>query len=157
MFNYTYPGNVPLNTAAETAVGAYMRGAWAAFSRDPFDVLTNYNPDNNTAWPKYWLEDKTGTIARLDWDNQTGPNLVSVNFDANSSSGGNMTASDPYATACLPPNATTSPTTTTGYGTSTSSASTLETLITATTIPTVTPGNGSGSSIVPLGVNRGRN
>ena len=44
-----------------------MRGAWAAFARDPFNGLTSYG------WPEYSA--KEPSLVRLAYRNQTGPNV----------------------------------------------------------------------------------
>lgn len=45
-----------------------MRGAWAAFARDPYNGLGSYG------WPQYSANDST--LVRLAYNNQTGPNLA---------------------------------------------------------------------------------
>lgn len=58
----------PAATAAEVAIGSYMRGAWAAFAKDPVHGLTNYG------WPAYVYEEET--LVRLAWSNETGTNVA---------------------------------------------------------------------------------
>jgi carboxylesterase type B len=89
------------DTAEEVAIGMYMRGAWAAFAKDPVKGLINYG------WPQYSPD--ADTLIRIGFNNQTGPHLVKGST---------------YDEGCLPgsspPNTTTSgggaatPTTTTG-------------------------------------------
>ncbi|KAB8300033.1 hypothetical protein EYC80_000272 [Monilinia laxa] len=65
----------PPDTTEQTAIGKYMRGAWAAFAKDPENGLTNYG------WPKY--EPGKDTLIRLGYNNQTGANLASPSlYDA---------------------------------------------------------------------------
>lgn len=65
----------PPDTTEQTAIGKYMRGAWAAFAKDPENGLTNYG------WPKY--EPGKDTLIRLGYNNQTGTNLASPSlYDA---------------------------------------------------------------------------
>lgn len=56
------------DTPEEEAIGAYFRGAWAAFAKDPYNGLTSYG------WPQYSANEST--LVRLAYDNQTGPNLA---------------------------------------------------------------------------------
>lgn len=62
---------VSANTDAETAIGKYMRGAWAAFAKDPKAGLKSYAG----GWPVY--APLLDTLVRLGFQNQTGTNLVS--------------------------------------------------------------------------------
>ncbi|KAI9649067.1 hypothetical protein NHQ30_001634 [Ciborinia camelliae] len=62
-------------TTEQIAIGKYMRGAWAAFAKDPENGLTNYG------WPKY--DAGKDTLIRLGYNNQTGTNLASPSlYDA---------------------------------------------------------------------------
>ena len=64
---------IPASTPAEVAIGSYLRGAWAAFAKDPVHGLSNYTGGNGTGWPTY---DPVGeTLVRLGYQNQTGANL----------------------------------------------------------------------------------
>jgi hypothetical protein len=67
LFNNT-PSFFISDTPEEDAIGAYMRGAWAAFAKDPVNGLVSYG------WPRYSTEDST--LVCLAYDNQTGPNLA---------------------------------------------------------------------------------
>lgn len=65
----------PGPTEAEISIGNYMRGAWAAFAKDPVNGLTNYG------WPTY--NTSQDTLIRLAYDNVTGPNLINpYRYDA---------------------------------------------------------------------------
>lgn len=65
----------PAPTEAEIEIGNYMRGAWAAFAKDPVSGLTNYG------WPTY--NTSQDTLVRLAYNNQTGPNLINpYRYDA---------------------------------------------------------------------------
>lgn len=72
-----------------------MRGAWAAFAKDP------YNGSSSYGWPKYSAQQST--LIRLAYRNQTGPNSgVGEEFDgkcrAFSAADGSATASSTSAT-----------------------------------------------------------
>jgi cholinesterase len=74
LFN-TAPSNPPA-TEEYIAVGDYMRGAWAAFAKDPVKGLTNYG------WPSYSVS--SDSLIRLAYENKTGTNAVSPSlYDAN--------------------------------------------------------------------------
>lgn len=60
------------NTRAENAIGRYMRGAWAAFAKDPAHGLLKYG------WPLYVADENT--LIRIGYKNHTGPNLAAGNF-----------------------------------------------------------------------------
>jgi len=65
----------PGATQAEISIADYMRGAWAAFAKDPVKGLTNYG------WPTY--NTSHDTLIRLAFDNVTGPNLINpYKYDA---------------------------------------------------------------------------
>lgn len=65
----------PPETTEQVAIGKYMRGAWAAFAKDPENGLTNYG------WPRY--EAGKDTLIRLAYNNQTGTNLANPSlYDA---------------------------------------------------------------------------
>jgi len=65
----------PGPTEAEISIANYMRGAWAAFAKDPVSGLTNYG------WPTY--NTSQDTLIRLAYDNITGPNLINpYRYDA---------------------------------------------------------------------------
>lgn len=63
------PG-IPPSTDAEIDIGDYVRGAWAAFAKDPTDGLRSYRG----GWPVYNPMDKT--LIRLAYENKTGTNLA---------------------------------------------------------------------------------
>ncbi|KAF7904343.1 hypothetical protein EAF00_001677 [Botryotinia globosa] len=66
----------PPETTEQIAIGKYMRGAWAAFAKNPENGLTNYG------WPKY--DAAEDTLIRLAYDNQTSTNAASpALYDAN--------------------------------------------------------------------------
>lgn len=65
LFN-TAPSTPPA-TAEEISIGNYMRGAWAAFAKDPSKGLANYG------WPAYGTGD---SLVRLGYNNITGTNAV---------------------------------------------------------------------------------
>ncbi|KAL2148983.1 hypothetical protein VTH82DRAFT_1669 [Thermothelomyces myriococcoides] len=81
------------NTPEEDAVGRYMRGAWAAFAKDPVRGLERYplKAANNTGdngkgkgkgggegWPKYVAGEQT--LVRLGWEGKAGASLVRGDF-----------------------------------------------------------------------------
>jgi carboxylesterase type B len=68
LFNTTPPS--PPQTPAEIAIGDYMRGAWAAFAKDPVNGLNTYEG----GWPRY--QNGNETLIRLGYNNLTGPNLA---------------------------------------------------------------------------------
>ncbi|KAK0120271.1 hypothetical protein ONS95_011676 [Cadophora gregata] len=71
LFNNTPSGGVvPNNTEAEIKIGAYMRGAWAAFAKDPVGGLGSYEE----GWPRYVPGRET--LVRLGYQNLTGANLA---------------------------------------------------------------------------------
>lgn len=75
----TWPtGNsLPAVTDAEASIGAYMRGAWAAFAKDPANGLSNYQG----GWPKY--SPSGNTLVRLAYNNITGTNLgMAADYEA---------------------------------------------------------------------------
>jgi cholinesterase len=66
---------VPGATQAEISIGNYMRGAWAAFAKDPTSGLTTYG------WPTY--DTSQDTLVRLALNNVTGANLINpYKYDA---------------------------------------------------------------------------
>jgi hypothetical protein len=66
------PGNgIPPATDEEIAIGNYMRGAWAAFAKDPIAGLSSYA----SGWPVY--NPGNETLVRLAYMNLTGTNLAS--------------------------------------------------------------------------------
>lgn len=121
--NFPPAGNgVPASTDAEISIGNYMRGAWAAFAKDPANGLKNYQG----GWPTY---DPAGnTLIRLAYNNVTGTNLAMPNvydsacltkFAYNGTSNGTATT-----TATAKPTGS-------GTGTSSSASSTVSTPATA--------------------------
>ncbi|CAL3969340.1 hypothetical protein PZA11_006090 [Diplocarpon coronariae] len=73
LFN-TAPDSIPA-TEAQVSIGNYMRGAWAAFAKDPSNGLTKYG------WPRY--DTSQDSLVRLAYDNITGPNLINpYRYDA---------------------------------------------------------------------------
>jgi len=68
----TTPG---ASTADEVSIANYMRGAWAAFAKDPKQGLTKYG------WPEY--DTKKDTLIRLGYENITGVNVINpYRYDA---------------------------------------------------------------------------
>ncbi|KAM0806934.1 putative Carboxylesterase [Seiridium cardinale] len=65
----TVTQTVHTNTDAENDISSYMRGAWAAFAKDPEKGLLSYGG----GWPQYSPDQNT--LIRLAYSNQTGPNL----------------------------------------------------------------------------------
>ncbi len=71
LLNNFFPGpGIPPSTEAEVDIGNYIRGAWAAFAKDPEDGLRSYRG----GWPTYNPGDKT--LIRLAYENKTGKNLA---------------------------------------------------------------------------------
>jgi cholinesterase len=64
---HTQPASIP-DTPAEVSIGAYMRGAWAAFAEDSENGLSNYG------WPVY--NSLGNNLVRLGYNNVTGANLA---------------------------------------------------------------------------------
>ncbi|KAH7124980.1 carboxylesterase [Dactylonectria estremocensis] len=62
------------STSEQVAIGDYLRGAWAAFAKDPAHGLLAYED----GWPKY--EPTEETLVRLAFENQTGTNLALGNL-----------------------------------------------------------------------------
>jgi hypothetical protein len=63
-------GTLPDNaTDREKRVGDYIRGAWAAFAKDPEKGLSCYEG----GWPVY--ESGKETLIRLAFNDKVGPNL----------------------------------------------------------------------------------
>jgi cholinesterase len=63
-------GGVPASTDAELSIGSYIRGAWAAFAKDPVNGLNSYQG----GWPQY--TPSGNTLIRLAYNNMTGTNLA---------------------------------------------------------------------------------
>jgi carboxylesterase type B len=70
----TIPQVVVANTAAETSIAKYLRGAWATFAKDPVKGLLTYG----TGWPHY--STNGSTLIRLAYNNVTGTNLAIGNM-----------------------------------------------------------------------------
>jgi cholinesterase len=96
--NFPSATGVPTTTPAEASIGDYVRGAWAAFSKDPINGLNTYG------WPKY--NPSGDTLVRLAYNNVTGTNLampvlydgacatkLAVNVTANSTASATATVS----------------------------------------------------------------
>ncbi|KAH8649770.1 carboxylesterase [Ilyonectria robusta] len=66
----TVPQEPVPSTLEQVAVGDYLRGAWAAFAKDPKQGLVAYAE----GWPKY--KPMQETLVRLAFDNQVGANLA---------------------------------------------------------------------------------
>ncbi len=70
----TVPATPP-PTQAEISIANYMRGAWAAFAKDPQNGLSNYG------WPSY--NTSHDTLIRLAYNNITGTNVINpYKYDA---------------------------------------------------------------------------
>lgn len=65
----TVPQTVEASTDAENNISSYMRGAWAAFAKDPQQGLLSYGG----GWPIYSAGDNT--LVRLAYNNESGTNL----------------------------------------------------------------------------------
>lgn len=66
----------PASTPEEISISSYMRGAWAAFAKNPAEGLTKYG------WPSY--NTSGDTLIRLAYDNNTGTNAANPYlYDAN--------------------------------------------------------------------------
>ena len=61
---------IPNNTDAELSIGDYIRGAWAAFAKDPVNGLSSYQG----GWPQY--SPSGNTLVRLAYNNVTSMNLA---------------------------------------------------------------------------------
>lgn len=61
----------PGSTQQEVQFANYMRGAWAAFAKDPVNGLNNYEG----GWPQYDVSEET--LIRLAYNNLIGTNAVS--------------------------------------------------------------------------------
>ena len=124
IFNTSAPpaglsAGIPPATDAENMIATYMRGAWAAFAKDPVNGLNSYQG----GWPQY---NPTGnTLIRLAYNNQTGTNLaMPVLYDAacNASFPVNSTGSGTAnSTATSTGSTSTATSSSGGTGTSTSS------------------------------------
>jgi cholinesterase len=68
--NFPTGNGVPNNTAAETAIGSYLRGAWATFAKNPTSGLETYED----GWPQY--NPNQQSLIRLAYQNLTGNNLA---------------------------------------------------------------------------------
>ncbi|KAF4614294.1 hypothetical protein G7Y89_g15443 [Cudoniella acicularis] len=116
----TAPSSPPATTE-EIAIGNYMRGAWAAFAKDPVNGLTTYG------WPSYSASNDS--LIRLAYNNLTGTNAVNPSvYDANCIYV-NVSNVDPNAyTAILGPSTTA---TSSGSSKPTGSATTTSSVATA--------------------------
>ncbi|KAL2069387.1 hypothetical protein VTL71DRAFT_14066 [Oculimacula yallundae] len=71
LFNNTPSGGgIPASTEEEIKIGAFFRGAWAAFAKDPKQGLSTYEG----GWPMY--NPGGETLVRLAYQNMTGTNLA---------------------------------------------------------------------------------
>jgi carboxylesterase type B len=70
----TFPapgGGIPPPTKDEIETGKYIRGAWAAFAKDPEDGLRHYGGGHG--WPVY--KPGTASLIRLAWNGKPGLNV----------------------------------------------------------------------------------
>jgi cholinesterase len=68
---------IPATTSEEASIGRYLRGAWAAFAKDPVNGLSYYK----CGWPLY--NPARETLIRLAYENVTGANLANPSlYDA---------------------------------------------------------------------------
>ncbi|KAH6657018.1 carboxylesterase [Truncatella angustata] len=70
----TIPQTVSVSTPEETSVAAYLRGAWAAFAKNPIGGLSDYEG----GWPQYSTDGDS--LVRLAYNNITGTNLAPGNY-----------------------------------------------------------------------------
>lgn len=71
VFDYIPQGpGIPHQTPEQISTGKYVRGAWAAFAKDPKEGLKSYED----GWPLY--NPTEDTLVRLAYNNQTGANLA---------------------------------------------------------------------------------
>ncbi|BCS26843.1 uncharacterized protein APUU_51554A [Aspergillus puulaauensis] len=71
VFDYIPQGpGIPDQTPEQISTGKYVRGAWAAFAKDPKEGLKGYED----GWPLY--NPTEDTLVRLAYNNQTGANLA---------------------------------------------------------------------------------
>ncbi|KAK9779700.1 putative Carboxylesterase [Seiridium cardinale] len=73
LFN-TIPQTVDVNTPEETSIAAYLRGAWAAFAKNPASGLGDYG----VGWPQYSTNEDS--LVRLAYNNITGTNLITGSY-----------------------------------------------------------------------------
>ncbi|WYZ36261.1 hypothetical protein EsH8_XII_000011 [Colletotrichum jinshuiense] len=79
LFNTT-PQSPIASSPQETETGLYIRGAWAAFAKNPYAGLSQFN--GNETWPSYQVDGSN--VNRLGFENQTRTNLgPAAAFDAN--------------------------------------------------------------------------
>lgn len=69
LFNFFPLSSQYTPTKSEIDIANYMRGAWAAFAKDPAHGLAFYDG----GWPKYTPQ--SSSLIRLAFDNKTGTNL----------------------------------------------------------------------------------
>ncbi|KAH6714200.1 Alpha/Beta hydrolase protein [Leptodontidium sp. MPI-SDFR-AT-0119] len=107
-------GSIPNNTEAETAIGSYIRGAWATFAKNPVDGLSSYEG----GWPQYVPGEDT--LIRLAYQNMTGANLAlgtmydggcKTNFAGGNGTVGNSTGSGSPTSSASPSSGSSAPTT----------------------------------------------
>jgi cholinesterase len=116
----TAPGS---STSEEVSIANYMRGAWAAFAKNPQKGLTTYG------WPEY--DTRRDTLIRLAFGNITGPNLINpYRYDADcvfvnvSSTNASNYPALPDLGASVTPTPTASSSSSSAMGTATGSGST---------------------------------
>lgn len=74
LFN-TVPQDASPNSRQQVDIGNYMRGAWAAFAKDPAHGLEKYG------WPTYQANEST--LIRIGYENKVGANLANPSiYDA---------------------------------------------------------------------------
>jgi len=93
IFNTAPNAPIPA-TPEQVSIGKYMRGAWAAFAKNPTSGLTEYG------WPRY--DPSQDTLIRIAYDNITGTNLINPRrYDADCSLV-NITSTDDSVIPVLP-------------------------------------------------------
>jgi hypothetical protein len=149
---------VPPNTDAEVVIGSYLRGAWAAFAKDPVTGLGK----GNYSWPYY--APGNDTLVRLAYGGLSGSNLAGATaYDigctstfpvipaGNGMSGGSGGSSDPSGSvvgSAYPSGTVVSsyPSGTVGVGTITGTVVATPTSLSSTSAPSGVGTSTSGAS-----------
>ena len=132
----------PGPTQQEIQFANYMRGAWAAFAKDPVNGLNNYEG----GWPQYNVSGDT--LIRLAYNNLTGTNAVSPYLYDADCIFVNVSSTNSSATPTLPNLASTVTATSTASSTKASGTGTAAGTGTATgSAPASTTTKSSGSKL----------